>query len=90
LRTWRRGDTHAVSVDDTDYASDKPVSVWKRRARLSEAEALNTIAADGVSTPMATVIPGKAPMPLAVDLEAAGRLRLMEAAASSGIMPAQR
>jgi hypothetical protein len=59
------GETFAVSIDVTDYASDKPVTVWKSASHLSEAEALNTIVADGVSPPMAKAMIGKAPMPLA-------------------------
>ncbi|MEO5824086.1 MAG: hypothetical protein ABIT71_26565 [Vicinamibacteraceae bacterium] len=57
--------TYAVSVDVTDYSSPRSEVAWKSASYLSEADALNTIVADGVSLPIAKALLGKAPMPMA-------------------------
>ena len=56
--------TYAVSLDVTDYSAGQP-TVWKSTSHLTEAEALEAIAADGVPLEMGKALLGKAPMPLA-------------------------
>ena len=58
-------DTFAVSIDVTDYATSASVTAWRSLSHLTEPEALDAIAADGVSLPLAKALLGKAPMPTA-------------------------
>jgi hypothetical protein len=56
-------ETFTVSIDATDYASGGTAVAWKSTSNLSEAQAIETLLADGLSLDAAKGLLGKAPMP---------------------------
>lgn len=59
------GESYSVSLDVTDYAQTPQALQWQSVSNLSAAEALARLQKDGVSSPVAHALIGKAPMPSA-------------------------